>query len=148
METRKSFLRESSYPGMHELLAPLFYAVDYDSIAPNEGTAENEDAVFNEICSRAWVAGDAWALFCSVMAGVSKWYEWREASDAASRGTPSPLATHVQLNVPDGPVDMKPYVAPIVHACNRVQSTLLRTTDPLLWKHMQDTGIEPQIYGM
>lgn len=136
---------------MHELLAPLYYAVEYDSIHE-----EIDDSVLREICSRTWVAADAWTLFESVMAGISRWYEWREtptsratATASTSKRRPSPLDTHLHLNnVPNGPVDMTPYVAPIVQACNHIQSTLLRTVDPLLWTRMQAAGIEPQIYGM
>ncbi|KAJ7709981.1 rab-GTPase-TBC domain-containing protein [Mycena rosella] len=129
--------------GMHELLAPLYYAVDYDS---TEEAAEVEgDAAIHELCSRTWVAADAWALFEAVMRGASKWYEWQEPP-AASRVNPSPFTTHV--NIPAGPVDIKPYITPVVEDCNRIQSNLLRTADPLLWKHMQAAGIEPQIYGI
>jgi TBC1 domain family protein 5 len=130
---------------MHELLAPLYYAVDYDSI--EDGDPALDDLTIREVCSRQWVAADAWALFDSVMRGVERWYEWREAP-LASRNSVSPLATHVNLNIPDGRVDIKSYVAPIVQACHHIQSKLLRTVDPLLWKHMQAAGIEPQIYGM
>lgn len=133
--------------GMHELLAPLYYAVDYDSIVP-DGNLTIDTSII-ETCSRTWIAADAWALFQSVMRGVSQWYEWREPSPHPTpRGSLSPLSTHVNIDIPEGQIDMKPYVAPIVQACNRIQSTLLRATDPLLWKHMQATGIEPQIYGM
>lgn len=128
--------------GMHELLAPLYYAVDYDSVSDDV-----EDPELRELCSRTWVAADAWALFSSIMHGVSRWYEWRESDDVEGIGKPSPLANHVQLN-PDGKIDLKPYVAPIVQVCNHIQDTLLRTVDPLLWKKMQAAGIEPQIYGM
>jgi TBC1 domain family protein 5 len=133
--------------GMHELLAPLYYAVDYDSIEDENSALD--DAIIREICSRKWVAADAWSLFDSVMHGVERWYEWRESPPtASSRNNASPLATHINLNIPDGRVDMQPYVVPVVQACNHIQSTLLQTVDPLLWKHMQTAGIEPQIYGM
>jgi TBC1 domain family protein 5 len=81
-----------------------------------------------------------------VMRGVGKWYEWRE--DGLSTGNKSPLSTNVQLNLPNGQVDIKPYVAPIVGACNRIQSTYLKSVDPELWNRMRAAGIEPQIYGM
>lgn len=134
--------------GMHELLAPLYYAVDYDSMLDNSNSLLEDPEIY-EMCSRTWVAADAWALFLSVMHGVSRWYEWRESEDNDNTGvgTTSPLANHVQLN-PDGKVNLKPYVAPIVQACNHIQGTLLKTVDPLLWKKMQAAGIEPQIYGM
>lgn len=130
--------------GMHELLAPLYYAVDYDSISDNTNL-ENSD--LKEMCSRTWVAADAWVLFLSVMHGVSPWYEWREGEEHALAAKPSPFPNHVQLN-PDGKMDLKPYVAPIVQVCDHLQGTLLRTIDPVLWKKMHAAGIEPQIYGM
>ncbi|KAF8212316.1 rab-GTPase-TBC domain-containing protein [Mycena galopus ATCC 62051] len=130
--------------GMHELLAPLYYAVDYDSV---EETGEfADDPAIQEFCSRIWVAADAWALFEAVMRGASRWYEWQEPSATSRPPPPSPFATHV--NIPAGPVDIKPYITPVVEDCNRIQSNLLRSTDPLLWKHMQAAGIEPQIYGI
>jgi TBC1 domain family member 5 len=57
--------------GMHELLAMVYIAVDYDSI--EEGAPI--DQVLGAMCDRTWVAADAWALFVSLMHGMSKWYE-------------------------------------------------------------------------
>jgi TBC1 domain family member 5 len=143
---------------MHELLAPLYYAVDYDSTLSSEPASPEE-----EFCSRAWVAADAWALFSSVMRGVGRWFEWREPrADGGSHfvTTPTstqdygkdPLASHVHLNLAsnDGhsSAGMQPYVAPIVDTCNKIQSVLLKSVDPLLWKSLQASGIEPQMYGM
>jgi len=130
--------------GMHELLAPLYHAVDYDSISDK---TDLDDLELKEFCSRTWVAADAWTLFLSVMHGISRWYEWREGGEEASGAQSPPFANHVQLN-PDGKVDLKPYVAPIVQACHYFQGNLLRSVDPLLWKKLQATGIEPQIYGI
>ena len=130
---------------MHELLAPLYYAVDYDSIP--EDASSMLDTDLGEMCSRTWVAADAWALFSAVMHGVSRWYEWRDDDTSGVDASISLLANYVQSNS-DGKVNLQPYVAPIVQACNHIQGTLLRTVDPLLWKKMQDAGIEPQIYGM
>lgn len=126
--------------GMHELLAPLYYALDYDSI-PEEFDI---DPLLKEFCARHWVAADAWMLFDVVMKGAGRWYEWQEGK---SQTDPSPFPSHVQLNV-SADTRLKPYIAPIVEACNRVQSVLLKGVDPELWKAMQTAGIEPQIYGM
>ncbi|KAI0747622.1 RabGAP/TBC [Daedaleopsis nitida] len=126
--------------GMHELLAPLYYAVDYDAISEEADT----DPSLKEFCSKAWVAADAWLLFTAVMKGAGRWYEWQETE---SQPESSPLPSHVQLHV-SGDARVKPYIAPIVEACNRVQSVLLKGVDPELWKAMQTAGIEPQIYGI
>jgi TBC1 domain family protein 5 len=121
---------------MHELLAPLYYAVDYDSISEGDKTP-GDDQKLCELCSRTWVAADAWALFETLLRGISQWYEWRETplSDA------SPFYPH-------GPTNMEPHVVPIIETCNRIQSTHLRRVDPFLWENMHAAGIEPQIYGM
>ncbi|KAL0572940.1 hypothetical protein V5O48_009030 [Marasmius crinis-equi] len=129
--------------GMHELLAPVYFALAYDSTSAQS----LQDPIGRDICSPAWVAADAWIIFECVMKSVSIWYEWREAPEASSN-LPSPLSHHVNLNVQSGPVEIKPFIAPIVQACNRVQSVLLKSVDPLLWRHIQSTGIEPQIYGI
>ncbi|KAJ3772334.1 rab-GTPase-TBC domain-containing protein [Lentinula raphanica] len=127
--------------GMHELLAPLYYAVEVDSLI---STNEVQPSIM-ELCPRAWVAADAWILFDSVMRYASRWYEWQE--NPSTQALPSPLTNHIQLN-PDGQAQLRSYVAPIVQDCNQIQSTLLRTTDPLLWRHLQSSGLEPQIYGI
>ncbi|TBU29006.1 RabGAP/TBC [Dichomitus squalens] len=130
--------------GMHELLAPLYYAVDFDSI-PDDG---DTDPTLKEFCSRAWVAADAWALFSAVMKGTGRWYEWQESKSAVTTAEPTPLPSHVQVNVAARDIQMKPYIAPIVEAANLVQSVFLKGVDPELWKAMQSAGIEPQIYGI
>lgn len=67
--------------GMHELLAPLYYAVEYDSIS-EEAVGMVKSPVVQEVCSRSWVAADAWALFDAVMHGVSRWYaHWTRYRD-------------------------------------------------------------------
>jgi TBC1 domain family member 5 len=129
---------------MHELLAPLYFAVSYDAITRDEHDHYQE---LEELCSADYVAADAWALFQFVMDGVSQWYEWREplgteALNSSSSGFPN------HVHIPNGQNGMQPYVAPIVQACTEIQSTLLRQCDPHLWQHMQKVGIEPQIYGM
>lgn len=120
--------------GMHELLAPVYYAVDYDSTA-NDATSPSDEFVFREICSRTWIAADSWALFCAMMNGISKWYEWREPSS-------------VETSSARGQVNFKPYMSPITLACNHIQNSLLKSVDPILHGVLQNSGIEPQIYGL
>jgi len=126
---------------MHELLAPLYYAVHFDAVEDGE-IADGPYANLRELCSVHYVAGDAWALFSFIMNGVSKWYEWRPPLEEAS----SPFPNHTII--PEGQNGIQPYIAPIVQACNHIQSNLLRNCDPTLFRHLQKAGIEPQIYGM
>lgn len=133
---------------MHELLAPLYFAVHHDAVTPEQV----HDADFNElvdICSADHIAADSWVLFNAVMNGVSRWYEWREADPQSSSATNAltSFPNHVVLP-PNGQTNIQPYVAPIVQACNHIQTNLLQACDPVLWQSIQKAGIEPQIYGM
>jgi hypothetical protein len=56
--------------GMHELLAMLYIAVDFDSVE-EDGVS---DQTLGSLCARTWVAADAWALFVSLMSKMGKWY--------------------------------------------------------------------------
>lgn len=127
--------------GMHELLAPVLYTLDFDSVDP----LESNDADLTVLCNRTWVAADAWAIFGVIMEGVNGWYEWREPPPPS---LPSPLKSQFRHGGPQGPVDTKPYVAPIVLACQQLQADFLKSSDPVLWKSLQKSGVEPQIYGM
>ncbi|KAF9532931.1 rab-GTPase-TBC domain-containing protein [Crepidotus variabilis] len=129
--------------GMHELLAPLYYAVRYDALDDGDlDDASGQYKILHELCFAEQTAADSWALFNFVMNGVSKWYEWRPAiGDPVS---PFPNAAIIS----DGQNGMQPYTAPIVHACNYIQTSLLQACDPLLYQSLQKAGIEPQMYGI
>lgn len=107
-------------------------AIDFDSVAESESSGQ--DPLFSELCSRSWVSADSWALFSSLMRNISHWYEWREPT--------------LPLSLSGGPINLKPYVSPIIQTCNNIQSTLLKSVDPVLHDTMQSAGVEPQIYGL
>jgi len=117
--------------GMHELLAPIYLAIDYDSLDKWTTSVQERDLL--ELCDRTWVAADAWALFGAVMDAVNPWYEWREPTNSQNK------------SAEDG---LQPYVAPVVTICNRIQNQYLSNVDPTLWRRMSELGIEPQLYGM
>jgi TBC1 domain family member 5 len=116
---------------MHELLAPLYFAVDFDSLSEE---TKDVDADLRELCARRWVAADSWALFDSVMQSMGTWYEWREEQSGGPLGQIGPAS--------------EPYVAPILQACTRIQRDILKQLDPLLYEALENTGIEPQIFGI
>lgn len=116
--------------GMHELLAPLYYAIDYDSLPADSGP--EVDSALQELCARRWIAADAWMLFDHVMRSTSRWYEWREDEPG-----PGPAGQVVE-----------PKVAPIIVACNQIEHEILRRVDPALHARLQTEGIEPQIFGI
>lgn len=120
--------------GMHELLAPLLYAIDFDSVdSVASPTSSTSDQLY-ELCSQEWIAADAHALFEVIMSNIGAWYEWQE-----------PPKPRLQA---DGQLDLRPYVAPIVSTCHEINDKYLKTCDPALWSALQRSQIEPQIYGM
>lgn len=116
---------------MHELLAPILYVVDLDSVPPNSTEVSPE---VREMCNRTWVAADAWLLFGLVMAGAREWYEWQEPTS--------------QTASTDGPLQANKWMAPIVKICGDIQGEYLKMVDPLLWQKLKEGGIEAQLYGM
>lgn len=141
--------------GMHELLAPLLYAVDFDSldqisstsspISPASSTqnpSPSPDEQLQELCSNEWIAADAYTLFERVMANIGVWYEWQEPPSPPSTTTAAKVAASGRLELP------RPYVAPIVSTCHELYDEYLKTCDPALWAALQRSQIEPQIYGM
>ncbi|KAG8798411.1 hypothetical protein FRC18_008669 [Serendipita sp. 400] len=117
--------------GMHELLAAIFLAVDYDSLDRWTSSVHEKDIL--DICDRNWVGADAWHLFSLVMGAITPWYEWRELA---------------RTDLADSNEGLTPYTAPIVAICNRMQNQYLSSVDPTLWRRMSELGIEPQLYGM
>ncbi|KDN51564.1 hypothetical protein RSAG8_00109, partial [Rhizoctonia solani AG-8 WAC10335] len=114
--------------GMHELLAPVLWALDYDSL---DGKGSGQDADMYEFLSRDYVPADAWAIFSRIMEGAGLWYEWREPKLAATGGPPP-----------------TPWVAPINKICSKIGGEYLSTCDPALGARMDELGIEPQMYGI
>ncbi|KAG9096874.1 hypothetical protein FRC06_008241 [Ceratobasidium sp. 370] len=113
--------------GMHELLAPILWALDYDSLEKTEG----DDAEMKEYVAREYVPADAWAMFSRIMDGAGEWYEWREPTPT---GNTTPTKT--------------PWVAPINTLCAKIGNEYLKVCDPLLATRLGELGIEPQMYGI
>ena len=119
--------------GMHELLAPILQAVQFDAL-PHDSPSIPADLA--AICDSDWAEADAWALFRVIMSRISIWYEWRD------EGPQTTFSPHT------GALEIKPHVAPIVAVCGRIHNELVRSVDPELHGALQRGGVEPQIYGM
>jgi TBC1 domain family member 5 len=146
--------------GMHELLACVYRAVDFDSVERSYSSQVNSQ--LQELCDRTYVAADAYTLFGAIMQRMESWYEWRApipepippASpmphvphiSAKSEMVP-PLKQHVNI-LANGQLDLRQYVAPIIPTCTSLRDEKLRVVDPHLWEKLHDIGVEPQMYGM
>ncbi|KAL0074506.1 rab-GTPase-TBC domain-containing protein [Phycomyces blakesleeanus] len=109
--------------GMHELLAPLYWIIDKDSIDLSENgddlTSVSEPAtkIMMQVLNSTYVEHDAYLLFERMMKYAKPWYEFND-------------------DVPSRP------------ACRRIQHEYLQAIDPPLYKHLESFGIEPQLYGI
>ncbi|KAG1451729.1 hypothetical protein G6F56_008005 [Rhizopus delemar] len=89
-----------------------------------------------------YIEHDAYILFDKLMTYGKAWYEFNEGlpsssrikKDTSSENIPKPSES-ARLN-------------PIVMICHRIHHEHLRKADPVLYKHLQDFGIEPQLYGL
>ncbi|KAF8520166.1 hypothetical protein BU17DRAFT_47025 [Hysterangium stoloniferum] len=137
--------------GMHELLACIYRAVDFDSLEYGQIPSKPD---LEELCDRTYVVADAWALFHAVMLHMESWYEWR--APVTTQVSPiSPNTPHFLANgdraphlLANGQLELDPYVAPIVLACASLKDDKLRYVDPHLWEKLNEGGVEPQMYGI
>ncbi|KAI8994920.1 hypothetical protein BDB01DRAFT_774606 [Pilobolus umbonatus] len=141
--------KEVSYrQGMHELLAPFFWVVALDSLNSSEYSQDLIDPstkLMTQVLDAAYVEHDAYILFSRLMIYGKKWYEFNDdipasrgrgqvKPDILSAGTPKPTES-ARLN-------------PVVMICHRIHHQYLRSVDPLLYTHLENFGIEPQLYGL
>jgi len=75
---------------MHELLAVCFWAIDRDSIIPdNDGlksplARDVMDDAMRATLDRHYVEHDAYSLFSEIMTSAKTFYEWRAEEGAVS----------------------------------------------------------------
>ncbi|KAJ3231506.1 TBC1 domain, member 5 [Chytriomyces hyalinus] len=116
--------------GMHELLAPVLYAVDSDKCAPS-----NSKSVREKVFDVSFVEHDTFALFERIMRTAKVWFEVngeaKSGMDLKHRGT-----------------EAKTDRVPIIAKCVHVQDTIIQVLDVELWQHLTDIRLEPQLYGL
>ncbi|KAL3474192.1 rab-GTPase-TBC domain-containing protein [Aspergillus californicus] len=114
--------------GMHELLAPIIWAVDRDSIDPQsveepQSAAPDDDHML-QFLDYEFVEHDSFSLFCSVMQTTRVYYE------------------HNRMQTANGQMD----AIPIVLQCEHIHNNLVVATDLELADHLQTHEILPQIF--
>ncbi|KAJ5103282.1 hypothetical protein N7532_003811 [Penicillium argentinense] len=115
--------------GMHELLAPILWVIDRDSIqSPSEKTAnasENKnDELMLDLLDAKFVEHDSFTLFLCVMQTARTFYE------------------HGETRSSGGQMD----VIPIVSRCEYLHKEALGTIDHELADHLQVVEVLPQIF--
>ncbi|GAA5976633.1 hypothetical protein JCM10908_005576 [Rhodotorula pacifica] len=125
--------------GMHELLAPLLWLVDFDSLE----SAGDETSLPHITLAREFVEHDTWALFSALMKSAKVYYDHSASAAPTSKSAvifPPPAPTSSSSSSP-------PLVQPAVAIASHIHSTL-RTLDPDLHAAFTRLQIEPQIYAI
>lgn len=119
--------------GMHELLAPIVYVVEHDSVdsGMNGSAASDSDRLMVEVLDRSFVENDSFALFSRVMDRAASFYE---VTDAVT----STLS-------PDG---QGGGTSAIVEKSRFIHEVCLDKVDPELSRHLTSIEILPQIFLM
>ncbi|KAJ1980425.1 hypothetical protein H4R34_002459 [Dimargaris verticillata] len=144
--------------GMHEILAPLWLAVDEDSVdhaasAPHTLAGDEATAVLAALDAK-FAEHDAFILFCRVMQVIAPWFETSDSplprTDVArSRQAQSPPSGgHILRSLQRLKVAEVSRSAPVLAKSHDFFHRLLKTIDPPLYQHLVTLDIEPQLYGI
>ncbi|RKP37221.1 rab-GTPase-TBC domain-containing protein [Dimargaris cristalligena] len=156
--------QDTSYrQGMHELLAPLWKAVNEDRFHrgtgfPSDPVVSQDNIIFQVLDAR-YVDHDAFALFCRIMRVARPWFEVSDVarnasanlrprtalpgagSDRSAGGTISDSLRYLKI------AELS-RATPILAKCNHIFYSLLKRVDPSLFQHLESLEIEPQLYGI
>ncbi|KAJ5888239.1 hypothetical protein N7495_008280 [Penicillium taxi] len=110
--------------GMHELLAPILWVIDQDTIQKSTEANRNgneEDSLMVDLLDEKFIEHDSFSLFLCVMQTARIYYE------------------HSETN---GPTD----VIPIVSRCEFLHKEALMIIDQELAEHLEAVDVLPQIF--
>lgn len=114
--------------GMHELLAPILWVIDRDSVeSPAQGITSStakEDRLMLDLLDTSFVEHDSFTLFLCVMQTARIYYEHGETKSA------------------NGQAD----VIPIVSRCQYLHQEALTIIDHELADHLHTVEVLPQIF--
>ncbi len=120
---------------MHELLAPLVYALDQDAIDPVDTAPDaSADSTMMDMLDASFIEHDAFALFSKLMEHAKSFYE---VGDAASKNPSSSSGLGQQSPT-----------SSIVERSQHIHEVCLRRIDPELSDHLKDIEVLPQVFIM
>jgi len=129
--------------GMHELLAPLLWTVDLDSLPPDRA---QEDSLPHLVLSSEFVEHDTWSLFSTLMKSCAPFYD-HKATIPLSKTPQRHQVTGLGLSAVSASSSTSTLVQPIVAIAVHLHS-LLATLDPQLHATFTRLQIEPQLYAI
>ncbi|KAK2594117.1 hypothetical protein QQS21_008172 [Conoideocrella luteorostrata] len=119
--------------GMHELLAPMVYTLEQDSVDRGSlGDSPSLDQAMLGVLDSAFLEHDAYILFSRLMEHAQSFYK------VADRSSPSRHAT--------SPVVLQEQRSAIVDRSKYIHEVCLQKVDPELATHLTNIEILPQIF--
>ena len=124
--------------GMHEILAPILWVIEHDSVSyenKTERTGSPDDTLLKETLDPAYIEHDAFTILSLIMRTAKSFYELGEPDKRSSTSSSG-------FGVP------QQNVSPIVERSKRIHEVYLARIDPDLAKHITDIEVLPQIFLM
>lgn len=118
--------------GMHEVLAPLLWTIDQDSVESNQTSDSNK--IMHTTLDRRYVEHDAFTLLSLIMRSAKSFYELGEPERGA--GSPALPSTTPHQG------------SPIIERSRRIHEDYLARVDPELSNHLTRIEVLPQIFLM
>jgi TBC1 domain family protein 5 len=116
--------------GMHELLAPVLWVIQQDSIDPeslkNTESTPSERGILEEILDFRYIEHDSFTLFSLIMHTAKSFYELNSDAQSGSGQETSP----------------------IVEKSKRIHEQYLNSVDPELAEHLKEIEVLPQVFLM
>ncbi|CAG8478943.1 12154_t:CDS:2 [Ambispora gerdemannii] len=136
--------------GMHELLAPILWVVDYESLPSGRGYAmdSSEDTIIKQALNADFVEHDTFALFSLLMKSAKVYYEYNDEV-FNRRPIKRPQSSDIEnARIIATAQAEAAKLTPVVMKCNKIHEEYLRKADPELYNHLKGLEIEPQLYGI
>ncbi|GAA6023999.1 hypothetical protein JCM11491_002875 [Sporobolomyces phaffii] len=131
--------------GMHELLAPILWIVDLESLKPTD----DAESLPHLVLATDFIEHDTWSLFSALMKSCAPFYD-HKSTVPLSKGpqNQSRAPTGLGLTAASTPSSSSTtLVQPIVAIATHLHS-LLATLDPALHAAFTRLQIEPQLYAI
>jgi TBC1 domain family member 5 len=119
--------------GMHELLAPILWVVEYDALGGNQAPPSEPDSLRTETLNSTYIEHDSFTLFSVLMRSAKSFYELGEPGR-------SPTAL--------GQANNQSAASPIIDRSKRIHESHLAQLDPELAAHLTAIDVLPQVFLM
>ncbi len=155
---------ETSYrQGMHEILAPIVYQLEWDCINVQDGDGGKDNSV-TILANRDGIEGDSFWCFERIMQDMEPLFivkardfkalaRQREKERAlgllAKRGGATRKRSGTEVaNEKVAEIENDDSLTPVLKSCNRIHHQYLHKADPQLHKRLVEMNIEPQLYAL